>query len=281
MYKKIGFMQGRLSPIVNGKIQAFPWNHWKDEFCLAQSIKMKKMEWTLDQENLYESPLLTKSGQSEIRALMKQYGVHIPSVTGDCFMQVPFFKRTDSNRKELLKDFENIVIACSALNIGMIVLPLVDNSSITTQKEKKSLIDGLKLVEPTLKRTGTVIIFESDFPPKQLAEFISEFSTELYGINYDCGNSASLGFDPHEEIETYGDRILNVHVKDRHFCGSTVALGEGNTDFITVFSELSKVGYQGNFILQAARANDHNHKGVLEQYRNYVNSILEKVKYGS
>ena len=28
---RIGFMQGRLSPQVDGKIQAFPWVHWRDE----------------------------------------------------------------------------------------------------------------------------------------------------------------------------------------------------------------------------------------------------------
>jgi len=28
---RIGFMQGRLSPQVNGKIQAFPWSHWQSE----------------------------------------------------------------------------------------------------------------------------------------------------------------------------------------------------------------------------------------------------------
>ena len=28
-------MQGRLSSLVNGHIQAFPWDNWKDEFSLA------------------------------------------------------------------------------------------------------------------------------------------------------------------------------------------------------------------------------------------------------
>ena len=28
---KIGFMQGRLSPIYRNKIQSFPWMHWKQE----------------------------------------------------------------------------------------------------------------------------------------------------------------------------------------------------------------------------------------------------------
>ena len=64
--QKIGFMQGRLSPLVNGRIQTFPWENWKDEFPLAQQINIHLMEWTLDQERLYENPLLTETGQAEI-----------------------------------------------------------------------------------------------------------------------------------------------------------------------------------------------------------------------
>ena len=70
----IGFMQGRLSPLVNGKIQAFPWNHWKDEFSIAYENGFKIMEWTLDQDRLYENPFMTEKGQSEIKKLSYQYG---------------------------------------------------------------------------------------------------------------------------------------------------------------------------------------------------------------
>lgn len=44
---RIGFMQGRLSPVVDGKIQAFPWGHWEDEFRLANGHGLSLMEWTL------------------------------------------------------------------------------------------------------------------------------------------------------------------------------------------------------------------------------------------
>ena len=40
------------------------------------------MEWTLDQDRLYESPLMTEIGQVEIRKLSSDYGVRIPSLTG-------------------------------------------------------------------------------------------------------------------------------------------------------------------------------------------------------
>jgi hexulose-6-phosphate isomerase len=43
---EIGFMQGRLCAPVDGKIQAFPWDHWRDEFPLAQRFGFPLMEWT-------------------------------------------------------------------------------------------------------------------------------------------------------------------------------------------------------------------------------------------
>ena len=63
--------------------------------------------------------------------------------------------------------------------------------------------------------SGVEIVFESDYPPeRRSARFIGRFP-ETVGINYDIGNSAALGFDAGQEIDAYGGRIRNVHVKDR------------------------------------------------------------------
>ena len=72
-------------------------------------------------------------------------------------------------------------------------------------------------------------------------------------VNYDMGNSASLGFDPGKEIELLGEFIVNVHIKDRVKNGGTVPLGMGDTDFKTVFSGLRKINYDGDLIFQSAR----------------------------
>ena len=101
------------------------------------------------------------------------------------------------------------------------------------------------------------------------------FSSENYGINYDTGNSAALGFDSEEEIKAYGQRILNVHIKDRLLHGDTVPLGNGNADIPNVLKELNAINYNGNYILQTARAVDENHTGVLCQYRDQVIKWME------
>ena len=98
----IGFMQGRLSSLVDGKIQAFPRLHWRDEFPIANEHRFKIMEWVLDQDQLYENPLMTEKGREEIKSLMYKYNVSIPALTGGCFMQAPFYKTSGKKREKLL-----------------------------------------------------------------------------------------------------------------------------------------------------------------------------------
>ena len=271
----IGFMQGRFSPLVDGKIQAFPWNYWSDEFSVANEYDFNIIEWTLDQNRLYENPLMTEVGHKEIRALSNKYKISISSLTGDCFMQAPFYKVNEKNRESLLQDLRNIIISCGKLGIEFIVFPLVDNGRLVTLKQEKTLKEGLALFDSELHQYRIKIIFESDFPPNRLKDFMLGFSSENYGINYDTGNSAALGFDSEEEIKAYGQRILNVHIKDRLLHGATVPLGHGNADIPKVLKELNAINYNGNYILQTARAVDENHTGVLCQYRDQVIKWME------
>lgn len=272
---KIGFMQGRLSPMEEGKIQSFPWQHWRDEFPLAQRCGFSLMEWTLDRERLLENPLMSAKGRQEIRQLCEQYQIEILSLTGDCFMQAPFWKSEGTQRTALLDDLAKVLAAAIALGISYVVIPLVDNGSLENQQQVEALYQGLETVYSLMGDAGIQIVFESDFGPKQLQQFMANLDEDLFGINYDIGNSAALGYDPGEEISAYGSRILNVHVKDRLLGGTTVPLGQGNADLPRVFQLLNQAGYQGQYILQTARAVDGEHEGVLCRYRDLVNLWLD------
>ena len=261
-------MQGRLCDCVEGKIQAFPWQNWESEFAAAKSINLRLIEWTLDQEKLYENPLMTVEGQKKIRRLCQKFDIFIPSLTGDCFMQRPFWKARGQTKTDLQSDFLKIAQSCSLVGIQMIVVPLVDNGRLETTEQENILIDFLLKNEDVFASHNLKIIFESDFTPAKLARFLERITSSQFGINYDTGNSAALGFNVVEEFMAFGNRVANVHVKDRVLGGTTVPLKAGNADFETVFSELSKQKYQGNFILQTARAVNGKHAEALGEYKN-------------
>jgi L-ribulose-5-phosphate 3-epimerase len=276
MINRIGFMQGRLCERVDGKIQAFPWRDWESEFPAAAAIDLHLMEWTLDQEQLYENPLMTADGQEKIRGLCQQYDVSIPSLTGDCFMQAPFWKTSGKARTDLQLDFLAIGRACATVGIRMMVVPLVDTGRLETAEQQNVLVDFLLAQQPFLAENQLQIIFESDFTPTELARFIEYLPSERFGINYDIGNSAALGFNPAEEFAAYGARVVNVHVKDRVLGGTTVPLKTGSADFDAAFATLAQQNYQGNFILQTARAAEGNHAEVLLSYRNMTQHWIQQ-----
>ena len=269
-------MQGRLSPTIDGLIQAFPWRYWREEFGVAESNGFHIMEWTLDHARLNENPLMTLSGQAEIRALRERHGVAIPSLTGDCFMQMPFWKAQGEQAEALKTDFDAISKACATVGIGILVVPLVDNGRLENRAQEDLLVDCLLERKCFLADMGLQVAFESDYLPAECARFIGRLPAEHFGINYDIGNSAALGFAPADEFAAYGDRIVNVHVKDRLLGGTTVPLGTGNADFAVVFDALRRIDYRSNFILQTARANDGEDARALCAYREITREWMRR-----
>lgn len=278
--KRIGFMQGRLVDRIDDKIQAFPWTQWQLEFPRAAALGLTMIEWTLDDSRLEENPFVTVQGQNEIRALMKQHGVTIPSLTGDCFMQVPFWGCTNAERSELLDKLDLILRAASLLNVRYVVVPLVDNGRMESPLQQQILIENLLVRADFLRSHNMQIIFETDYGPDDYCKFLALLPADVFNVNYDIGNSASLGFQPNEEFTAYGKRIVNVHVKDRKLGGATVPLGNGAADLEQAFSGLAGLGYAGNFILQTARADDNDHAGALARYVAMTSALLDR-HYGS
>ena len=271
--KNFGFMQGRLSPTEKNKIQFFPKKNWEKEFFFAKQIGLKNMEWTLDHKNLYKNPIFTKNGKKKIKELSKKYNITIKSLTGDCFMQKPFWKY--KNKVKYIQDLKKIIKACSDLKIKYIIFPLVDNSSIKNKKEEKEIVLEFKKLNKFLTRNKVQILFESNYSPKNLKDFIKKFDKKNFGINYDTGNSASFDYDSTNEFKQYGKYIKNIHIKDRVCNGKTIRLGEGNADFKKIFKNIYRIKYNNLLIFQTARSAKKNDDiNELKINLNFIKKII-------
>jgi len=251
--KRLGFMQGRLVPSENKKIQSFPWKNWRREFEISNKIGLNLIEWTIDRKNFFQNPLNTKDGRKEIIKLKKINKIKLKSVTADFFMQSPFFKKNLSKELNILKIF---IKNCSKLKIKYIICPLVDNSSIKNEFEEKKLINGFLKINFLIVKHKLQILFESDYNPKKLRNFIKQFPAKTFGINYDTGNSAGLGFSFDEE-KKYFSRVKNIHIKDKKYNSLSLKIGTGNYNFKKLFEFLKKKRYKGNYIFQTARNKDN------------------------
>jgi L-ribulose-5-phosphate 3-epimerase len=272
---EIGIMQGRLSPRIDGKIQAYPASTWQKEFEIAQEIGYAAIEWIVEKP-VETNALMTNSGKAEIKKVIASTGVRIDYVCADIFMQQPLVRMTEEiksqNKDYLLKILKN------AKEVGAlgVEIPFVDNSSIKNDKEKQEFIDTMQDAFKLAKDLDIKISLETDLSPIAFKELLVLIDLDYVQANYDIGNSASLGFDPKEELDAYGQRILNVHVKDRKLGGTTVPLGTGNANLDLVFKELNEINYSGGITMQAARGDD-DVKIAKEQF-GYVQSIFKNIR---
>ena len=273
----IGFIQGRLSPITNNRIQQFPWDTWQNEFSIASKNDINLIEWTIDTFKFYLNPLINLNQWEEINTIASKNNILIPSVTCDYFMENPPWKSDiDLIKKGIIAIFQGM----KNISAKILVVPLVDNSSLLDSSNADTVKNLFINLIPEMIQNNIQIAFECDLNPEELLHFISEFDKNYFGINYDIGNSASLGFDPNKEFEAYGSRITNVHVKDRKINGPTIPLGEGDADFLRIFGLLHEVNYQGNLILQTARSKEGKDAEVLVKYKKIVEGWWREAKIG-
>lgn len=276
--RRIGIMQGRLSPAPSGRFQCFPRASWREEFPKAQEAGFACIEWIVDSYGWDVNPLLSEGGIREMEQLSTAFGVAVRSVCADWFMEFPLLRTTGFEREQRLAVLMNLLERCGRLGMERIVLPFVDASRIDSVTETESLVAMLRdLLDPASK-SGVELHLETSLDPGEFAALLGELPTSWLKVNYDSGNSASMGFDVQEEFAAYGTRVGSVHIKDRVRGGGTVPLGEGDVDFDRLWSELSRIGYGGDLVLQVARGAEGDELAWARQNRAFVRSAMDQRK---
>lgn len=262
-FSKIGIMQGRLLPKYKGRYQAHPLGYWEDEFYLASKYSLSSIEFILDYDDSELNPLMSVEGLQKIKKIVDNTGVKVESVCADYFMESPLFRNRELSKsiETLIKLIKNV----SFLGVNNIIIPCVDNSRFQSDSDKLEFIENMIQPLSYAQEYKVNLSLETDLNPLNFARLLDKFSSEYLTVNYDVGNSASLGYDSTEEFRAYGDRISDIHIKDRLLNGSSVLLGTGNTDFNKFFKLLEKLDYSGPLIMQAYR-DDEGVDVFLSQY---------------
>jgi L-ribulose-5-phosphate 3-epimerase UlaE len=272
---KIGVIQGRLVPKYQGRYQAFPIGTWKDEFLIAKECGLDLIEFILDFNDAKVNPLLKEGGIDEIKLVMKNTGVSVKTICADYFMEAPLHSNNKKVAEKSLDILEQLLDAANRLQVTDIVIPCVDHSSLKTKKDSDRFISQIIKFIPKIENMGINLALETDLAPKPFFELLDRLNSKNITVNYDIGNSASLGFDPIEELNVYGDKISDIHIKDRVLKGGPVILGEGNANFEKFFDKLKEFDYKGPIIMQAYR--DDEGVGVFKKQLNWIMKFIHNL----
>lgn len=114
--------------------------------------------------------------------------------------------------------------------------------------------ESLRVMDRVVREYDLIVAIENmpAFPfflgrtAEQLADIVD--GTDL-GICFDIGHANTMG-QIDAMIDTFGDRIVNIHIHDNH--GETdehLTIGDGDIDFAHVIRRMS--GYRGNWIIES------------------------------
>jgi sugar phosphate isomerase/epimerase len=248
----LGVMQGRLLPKYRNRFQAHPVGYWQKEFRVAKELGFTHIEFILDYNDHDKNPLLSKEGRAEINQHILETGVKVRSICADYFMEAPLHVTDTDSALSSLAMMQQLLEWAPEIGVECIVLPCVDHSSVKTEAEKNRLREALYKLVPGCEQNGVTIALEMDLNAEDFKSLIAELPACIT-VNYDTGNSAALGYDIAEEFEAYGNRISDIHIKDRVLGGGSVPLGSGNTDFSRVMQEIRKIQFDGILVMQAYR----------------------------
>ena len=272
---KVAIMQGRLGPPEDGRFQSFPLTRWREEFPAAASAGLDAIEWIYDEYGRTGNPITSEAGLHEIHVLSEKHNVAVVSLCADYFMDHPIVRASEEGRARLVDHFDWLISSCSKVGISRIVIPFVDQSRISGQQDETIVVDYVSSILPVAERYGIELHLETDLAPALFAALLRRLPNKWVKVNYDSGNSSSLGYKPEEEFRAYGDRIGSVHIKDRLFGGGTVPLGEGDADLPSVIRGLRELGYAGDYVLLVARGESGSEVEWTKHNIAYLSDLLQ------
>ena len=272
---KVGVMQGRLLQKYQGRYQAHPLGYWQDEFVVAKEEGLDCIEFILDFNAAYSNPLLSPTGGEEIKRVSEQTGIQVHSVCADYFMEAPLHSEDMSVVEQSTETMRKLLKRAGELGVSDVVIPCVDQSSLVSQAAADRFVERLVPLVSIADEKEINLSLETDLAPQSFAELLDQFDSDRVTVNYDIGNSAALGYSPVEELDAYGSRITDIHIKDRVRGGGPVVLGEGDVDFNLFFTKLKEFDYQGPFIMQAYR--DEEGIEIFRRQLTWIKPYLERI----
>jgi inosose dehydratase len=117
------------------------------------------------------------------------------------------------------------------------------------------------------------------FPlPATVYERIKDFDKRI-GLCNDIGHTARSGVDPAASIEQFGDRLLDVHIKDETAAdakGSATEVGRGVINIPQVLRTLIKINYAGIVSFEYEKLENDPLPGLAESV-GYVRGVLAAI----
>jgi hexulose-6-phosphate isomerase len=205
--------------------------------------------------------------QSEVLAARDAVGLEIPSVVISTHWQKPLSHPSANERKVGLEGLLQGLRDAKAYGAKSVLLvPAVVNKDVLYADAYARSVTEIKKAIPLAESLGVAIAIENVWnaflmSPIEAAAYVDNFKSPMVRWHFDVGNVVNTGW-PHHWIQTLGQRIAAVHVKEYSRKlrdekgpreGFKVELLAGDSDWPLVMAALDATNYSGWIIAEQYR----------------------------
>jgi sugar phosphate isomerase/epimerase len=208
----------------------------------------------------------TDIDSSRLRTVLDKYGMECSVHVGGLY-DAEKFVVSEQERNRAQKDLHRGIELSEEVSSSSVSFhpPFFESKSSERVVSSRAKMCFLKLVEEEVNFAhglGIRMALESFcYPPfifnglDDFMQFVSGFPQDKLGILLEVGHLYQAGFDLDEAIQTFGHRLLDVHVHDatldEDFKKAThLPIGKGSIRFLSIIDSLRRVKYDGWLTLE-------------------------------
>ena len=201
-------------------------------------------------------PLWLAEERERLRRHADELGVRIPSVGFGVLNQGALAGTAEQQArgKSILR--QAIVIA-HELGATVVMMQHLGANAISTPEKVRQVVDGVGELIPMAVEHGVTLALENTLDAAANIAILDAVASPNLKVYYDICNTWAVGHDVPADIRRLGDRIAQVHFKDR-LPGVTAGcdLGVGIVDVNICAEALRAIGYDGWVLLETPAGDD-------------------------
>ena len=231
-------------------------------------------------------PPLSPEKIGSIKKILKENQMTISNLNGfmmcaiEDFHHPSWIEKDTIYRQKRIEHTKNCIVLAKELGANSVSTEPGGPPTGLSRKEELDIFEqGLNEVLPIAEEHKIKILIEPEpglliENSTQFLDFISRFSSDYIGLNFDVGHFYCVGEDPAELITTLKGYINHIHLED--IAASRVhqhlVPGTGAIDFSRIFNALYEINYDGYITIELYPYLENPQKAA-KNAMNFLNSI--------
>ncbi|MDO4926175.1 MAG: L-ribulose-5-phosphate 3-epimerase [Turicibacter sp.] len=231
---------------------------WEEKFLAAKKAGFDYMEISIDESDMRLARLDWSDEEIEnLRSVMRFVGISFPTMCLSGHRKYPFGSKDPETRKKAMEIMEKAINLAVKLGVRCIQLATYDVYYEESDEETKRLfLEGMKEAVAMASRAGVILameIMDTQFVGTivRAMHYLKEIPSPYFKIYPDMGNLSNFSNDVTAEFEIGISETVAIHVKEtKQGIFKEVPFGEGEVNFVEIFSKLNELDYKGMFLIE-------------------------------